>query len=152
MPFGGLLSIGVGTAMGAGKYAAAKNRADKDRKLSAEQIRLSPYTGRTEFQQVKEPSLFEALAGGAGAGINAGQTFGAFKSPTPEVDVTGSTTGGYGNANLGVDTTMQQPTMPMTSLAATRPGVGVGGSPFTNQYMMTNLQRQKARRDENMFG
>ncbi len=77
-----LLPLLAGAALGAGKQVTQQGRANKERALAAEQIRLSPYTGRKEFQQIHDPNAFENLGSGLSSGLQAADQFGAFKSDT----------------------------------------------------------------------
>lgn len=80
--FFGVLAPVLGGLAGAGQFLGGKSRADKDRTLRADQMRYAPWTGRKDFQEVKDPSLFESLSNGIGAGAMLGKQFGAYSKPS----------------------------------------------------------------------
>lgn len=107
-------------AIGGGlKFLLDKNNEAKDRHLQAETARYSPWTGMSP-QPVKRANPFDVVAGGA-AGLS-------FEQANPNLfggaDVTGTAGGGYGGANLGVDTDLPGAPGGQSQMLAGGPGLG----------------------------
>ena len=121
MPFGGLLTMGLTTAMGVGKGLSDSSKANRQRKLAAETTRYSPWTGM-QAQPVQEADILGSTMQGAMTGGALGQGMAGldyFKgvTPSPAGNVTG---GGWGKGDLlgagtGDFASQFKPAVPTTS-------------------------------------
>lgn len=93
MPF--WIPAAIGAGVGAIKYLGDAEKEKRDRKLAAETIRNSPWTGM-QAGPVHEASLFNNLLQGGTAGANFGQQFGSALGMGGD-ELLSATGGGGGN-------------------------------------------------------